>query len=195
MKILIGILFVLLLISSYLLYHQNSTIENKNYKLVQTLQVLEFRTEEVGDLESRTLNALKLNGKKIEVSEVKLLQFEDTIRMKALLGSKTLVYKFSFADCQECINKHLSLLANIVSKDPPINVIVLMQYDHARNYRFLANQFPTLKIFGINKDFPITEQSLFTIDLSGITNDYYLPQTTSEKLSERYLSMMLDKAK
>src|SRR5688572_19599383 len=98
MKILTSTLFVLLLASTSFLYYLNNTVGSKNLKLIQTLQFLERKTDEVKDLEFKTLTAVKLNGKKIEISNLKVLQSKDTVYMKALLRKKTLVYKFDFTN-------------------------------------------------------------------------------------------------
>lgn len=160
--------------------------KNKLEKLQSQLANIE---REKNETENSLFRLIEFSSPDINMM-TQLFSFEDTVLLKDIITSKTLIYKFSNNDCHECINQQIKLLNKIKDLNPSFRVIALYEIDNTRSYKLFFKSFAATLPFWAVKNFPILDHAYFIIDVNGRCSHFYFPTTDNPQYSEKYLSLM-----
>lgn len=113
--------------------------------------------------------------------------------LKDLLVDETLIYFFSYQDCVDCAINQIKSLSSLKRENPQLNLLVLMTYDNIRSLKILSQTTQDISIWGSKQRLPFPQQCYFVADKSGSASHFFIPETTDQALTQKYLNLTLTK--
>ena len=143
-------------------------------------------------MENMLLRITELDASDIDMA-TNLISLKDTTSLKDIIKDKTLVYKFSSYDCNDCIRKQMELLKRMNDAHNNVNIIVLYEIENIPSFKNFAKKLSEkIPIWGVKK-FQIKDHAYFILDPDGRSSNFFIPQTDNSEQVAKYLSIIRTK--
>lgn len=143
------------------------------------------------------------SNNKFEVDNISILnEKEEKLKIKSLLVNRDLlIYRFSYLNCDICIENELNNISKIVKDNPSFPIIILAKFKRISDFHiFIKANKSRIKcpIYMYEGDFNITyDKSMyhpyyFSLDTTLVGKNIFIPEKGLNKFTHKFFQKMIN---